>query len=150
MRIPPGSYIEVQFELSYRAGDRSIPFLTTKRVLVKRVLDEKTGKEKPIEEIVDSPKIIKLGSGEVPRILEEVIMNTDIDLGKTYRISIPPEKAYGRWDPKKIERIPFRKFRERLDRGILRLDREGRRPKVGDIVYYVCLLYTSPSPRDRG
>jgi len=135
MKIVPGSYVEIRFELSYMEGGERKIISATKKSLRKKVKDEKTGEEKEVVEIIDEPIVVKIGSGDAPKLIDGKIVEMDIDIGKKYEIEVPPEKAYGIRDPKNIERIPIKRFRKRIDEGILVLNRESRRPRSGDIVY---------------
>ena len=135
MRIAPGSYVEIKYELSYMEGDEIKIIATTKRVAKKLEVDEKTGEAKPVEVTIDKPTIIKLGSGELPRFFEDHLLNVEVELGKIQEIEFPPEKAYGERDPKKIVTMPIKKFRERIDRQELFLESGGRKPRSGENVY---------------
>ena len=135
MKIPPGSYIELSYEISYMEAGEKKYISTTKRVLRKKKFDEKTGREKEVEEVIDNPTIIKLGAGEIPKYFEQYLLEADLETGRRYQITFSPEKAYGKRDPKKIESIPTKRFRERIDKKIFMLEGERRRPRVGDIVY---------------
>lgn len=136
MRIVPGSYVEIRFEISYmERGEKKIVFTTRKKVK-RKVKDEKLGKEKEIEDTIDIPRIAKVGVGEIPRVLENSIISMEVEIGKKYKLEIPPERAYGVRDPKKIEIIPLRKFRRGIDKGKYILSSGGRRPKIGDFVYF--------------
>jgi peptidylprolyl isomerase len=54
------------------------------------------------------PFFIVVGEGWVPKGLEEAL--TGLEPGKTSTIELPPEKAYGVRDPKKVRLVPLRKF----------------------------------------
>jgi len=135
MKLPTGTYVKIRLELSYEdAGERKT-IATTKRAVRRLKKDEKSGEEKIVEEIIDEPIITKLGWGEIPRVLEKKVLEMDIELNKEYKLSIPPEEAYGKRDPKAIESITMKKFREHIDRGRLVLEKERRKPRIGDYVY---------------
>ena len=55
------------------------------------------------------PFFVIVGEGWVPKGLDEAF--TGLDLGKASTIELPPEKAYGVRDPKKVRLVPLRKFR---------------------------------------
>ncbi len=135
MRIPPGSYIEIKYELSYMEGGEKRVIVTTKKILRKQKIDEKTNKVKIVEEVIDKPTIIKLGSGELPKFFEDHILGVDLELNKPYETSFPPEKAYGKRDPSKIMTISAKKFREKVDKNEFVLEGGGRKPRAGDVVY---------------
>jgi peptidylprolyl isomerase len=54
------------------------------------------------------PYFVIVGEGWVPKGLDEAL--TSFDVGKANTIELPPEKAYGSRDPKKIRLVPLRKF----------------------------------------
>ena len=54
------------------------------------------------------PFFIILGEGWVPKGLEEAL--TGFEQGKANTVELPPEKAYGVRDPKKVRLVPLRKF----------------------------------------
>jgi len=54
------------------------------------------------------PFFIILGEGWVPKGLEEAL--TGVEPGKASTVELPPEKAYGVRDPKKVRLVPLRKF----------------------------------------
>ena len=55
------------------------------------------------------PYFVIVGEGWVPKGLDEAL--TGYELGKPNTIELPPEKAYGIRDPKKMRLVPLRKFR---------------------------------------
>jgi len=55
------------------------------------------------------PFFVIVGEGWVPKGLDEAL--TGYDVGKANTIELPPEKAYGVRDPKKVRLVPMRKFR---------------------------------------
>lgn len=54
------------------------------------------------------PFFIVIGEGWVPKGLDEAL--TGLEVGKANTIELPPEKAYGTRDPKKVRLVPLRKF----------------------------------------
>jgi peptidylprolyl isomerase len=54
------------------------------------------------------PFFMVVGEGWVPKGLEEALAG--LELGKATTIELPPEKAYGARDPKKVRLVPLRKF----------------------------------------
>jgi peptidylprolyl isomerase len=54
------------------------------------------------------PFFVVVGEGWVPKGLDEAFAGFDI--GKATTIELPPEKAYGARDPKKVRLVPLRKF----------------------------------------
>jgi peptidylprolyl isomerase len=72
--------------------------------------DEKVAKESKLyrgEEHYE-PYFVVIGEGWVPKGLDEAL--TTLDVGKSSTIELPPEKAYGTRDPKKVRLVPLRKF----------------------------------------
>jgi len=55
------------------------------------------------------PFFVIVGEGWVPKGLDEAL--TTYEVGKANSIELPPEKAYGIRDPKKVRLVPLRKFR---------------------------------------
>ena len=56
------------------------------------------------------PLLVILGEGRVIRGLEEAL--SQMNEGEEKEVEIPPEKAYGIRDPKKVKIIPLREFRK--------------------------------------
>lgn len=54
------------------------------------------------------PFFIIVGEGWVPKGLDEAL--TGMDVGKLSTIELPPDRAYGVRDPKKVRLVPLRKF----------------------------------------
>ena len=52
------------------------------------------------------PKLVVIGEGWVLKALDESL--TNMEVGKTETIEIPPEKAFGARDPEKVRRVPLR------------------------------------------
>jgi len=125
----------MRFHLTYKEAGEDRVLFSSRKTIERKVVDEKTGEEKTVIEVVDEPVIIKTGWGELPSFFEELIMGMDIDIGKEYELDIPPEKAYGIRDPKSIETVPIKKFRRYIDEGHMEIEGGRRRPRVGDIVY---------------
>ena len=71
---------------------------------------EGVAKEKKLYKGEDryEPFFIILGEGWVPKGLEEAL--TGLEPGKASTVELPPEKAYGVRDPKKVRLVPLRKF----------------------------------------
>jgi len=64
------------------------------------------------------PSLVAVGEGWVLKALDESLLN--LELGKTEKIEIPPEKAFGDRDPEKTRMYPLRK-----------LTSQGVTPQVG-------------------
>jgi len=54
------------------------------------------------------PMFVVVGEGWVPKGLDEAL--TGFEIGKANTVELPPEKAYGTRDPKKVRLVPLRKF----------------------------------------
>ncbi|MEM3703549.1 MAG: FKBP-type peptidyl-prolyl cis-trans isomerase [Candidatus Bathyarchaeia archaeon] len=54
------------------------------------------------------PKLVVIGEGWVLKALDESL--TNMDVGKTSTVEIPPEKAFGTRDPEKVKRVPLRQL----------------------------------------
>lgn len=54
------------------------------------------------------PFFVVVGEGWVPKGLDEAL--TGLEVGKASTVELPPEKAYGARDPKKVRLVPLRKF----------------------------------------
>ncbi|MEM2466462.1 MAG: FKBP-type peptidyl-prolyl cis-trans isomerase, partial [Candidatus Bathyarchaeia archaeon] len=52
------------------------------------------------------PKLVVIGEGWVLKALDESL--TNMEVGKTETVEIPPEKAFGARDPEKVKRVPLR------------------------------------------
>ncbi len=61
------------------------------------------------EEKVYEPLLVILGEGRVVKGLEEALYSMDV--GSEQEVEVPPEKAYGARDPKKVRVLPLREFR---------------------------------------
>jgi len=72
---------------------------------------EEVAKEEGIykEGALYEPMLVVLGEGWVLKALDENLLN--LELGKTEKIEIPPEKGFGERDPNKIRLYPLRKLR---------------------------------------
>jgi FKBP-type peptidyl-prolyl cis-trans isomerase 2 len=62
------------------------------------------------EETQYGPHLIVVGAGQLVAGMEEDLLGKEI--GYSGKIEIPPEKAFGTHDPKKVEIIPANKFKE--------------------------------------
>jgi len=54
------------------------------------------------------PSLVALGKGWVLKSLDDELLNLNVGDKKT--IELPPEKAFGPWNPAKVRVIPLRKF----------------------------------------
>ncbi|MHA1617587.1 MAG: FKBP-type peptidyl-prolyl cis-trans isomerase [Candidatus Njordarchaeales archaeon] len=120
-KVLPGSYVKLSFEAKTEDGE--ITESTKRRVQ----------RDEEFED-VDMPIIIKIGEKEV--FFEDFLLN--LEEGKEYDIEVPPEKAYGVRDPKKIETIPLKRLRsltgeKRFSIGQILYDANGQ--YYGRIIY---------------
>lgn len=76
------------------------------------------------EEIQYGPRLIVVGSGQVVSGFEEDLLGKEI--GYSGKVEIPPEKAFGSHDPKKVEMIQANKFKENKPVPGMRISMDGR------------------------
>jgi len=69
---------------------------------------EETAKKERLykEGEIYEPKLVVVGEGWVLKALDESL--TNMEVGKTATVEIPPEKAFGARDPEKVKRVPLR------------------------------------------
>jgi FKBP-type peptidyl-prolyl cis-trans isomerase 2 len=99
MTVKNGDFIRVDFTESVEGE----VIATTEKDLAK---------EKGIheEDVEYGPRLIVVGSGQVVDGMEEDLVGKEV--GYSGRVEIPPEKAFGRHDPEKVELISANKFKE--------------------------------------
>jgi FKBP-type peptidyl-prolyl cis-trans isomerase 2 len=121
----------MEFEMTVKNGD-FIKVDYTEKVdgQVIATTDKDVATENGIfeEEIQYGPRLIVVGSGQVINGFEEDLVGKEI--GYSGSVTIPPEKAFGSHDPKKIEMIPATKFKENKPVPGMRISVDG---KVGVI-----------------
>jgi len=113
MAIPKNSFVLIEYEL--RIKDTGELIDTTNEELAK-----KEGKYDPDK--VYEPLLVIVGEGRILRGLEEHI-EQEGEVGKEYTIEIPPEKAYGPRDSRKVKILNYRD-----------LARRGIVPEIGKTV----------------
>jgi peptidylprolyl isomerase len=70
-------------------------------------IEETAKKERLYKEgEIYEPKLVVVGEGWVLKALDESL--TNMEVGKTATVEIPPEKAFGARDPGKVKRVPLR------------------------------------------
>ncbi|GEM_PF-3121783 len=126
MKLPIGSYISISFEIKYLEHGEEHILATTK---------EKVSEEEGKERVVDRPRIIRLGDGEIPEFFEKLLQELEVEIGREHNIEVPPEKAYGKRDTKMIEAIPLKRFRRLLQQERLVTEDGTKRLAPGKIVY---------------
>jgi peptidylprolyl isomerase len=97
MALQKGDFILVDYVAKVK--ETSEVFDTTIEEVAKK---ERLYKEGEIYE----PKLVVIGEGWVLKVLDESL--TNMEVGKTTTIEIPPEKAFGARDPEKVRRVPLR------------------------------------------
>jgi FKBP-type peptidyl-prolyl cis-trans isomerase 2 len=97
MALQKGDFILMDY--TARVKETGEVFDTTVEEVAKK---ERLYKEGEIYE----PKLVVVGEGWVLKALDESL--TTMDVGKTTTVEIPPEKAFGPRDPKKVKRVPLR------------------------------------------
>lgn len=107
--IIPGAYARLSYVAMTKEGEITE---STKRKI-------KEGEE---EKEIDQPIVIKIGSGEI--FFEDELVG--LKEGDEKEFVLPPERAYGRRDPSKVERIPIKKLKAMLG---------GKKPYVGAMLY---------------
>ena len=107
--IVPGAYVVMTYIEKTEEGE---VVGSTKRKI----------KREEKEEEVDIPIVVKVGAKEV--FFDEDLVG--LKKGEEKELVIPPEKAYGKRDPKKIERVPVKRLKAMMG---------GKRPEVGAILY---------------
>jgi peptidylprolyl isomerase len=121
MALQKGNFIIVDY--TAKVKETSEVFDTTVEETAKK---ERLYKEGEIYE----PKLIVIGEGWVLKALDESL--TNMELGKTAPVEIPPEKAFGARDPEKVRRVPLRRL---TDKGVtpslgMRVEHNGKMATV--------------------
>ena len=99
MAIKNGDFVLIDYTLKVKETGETVG--TT---------DEKVAKETKLyrgEEHYE-PYFVIIGEGWVPKGLDEAL--TTLDAGNSSTVELPPERAYGARDPKKVRLVPLRKF----------------------------------------
>ncbi len=107
--IIPGAYVRLSFTAMTKEGE--IAESTRRKI-----------KEGEVEKEVDNPIIIKVGNKEI--FFEDELIG--LKEGDEKEFTLPPERAYGKRDPNRVERIPIKKLRTMLG---------GKKPYVGALLY---------------
>jgi FKBP-type peptidyl-prolyl cis-trans isomerase 2 len=84
------------------------------------------------EECQYGPRLVIVGAGQLTKGLEEELVGKEI--GFSGRVEVPPEKAFGTHDPKKVETIPIAKFKEEKPVVGMRVGSEGRYGTVTRVI----------------
>ncbi|OPY54301.1 MAG: putative FKBP-type peptidyl-prolyl cis-trans isomerase [Methanosaeta sp. PtaU1.Bin112] len=96
--------------------------------------DKDVATEKGIfdEEIQYGPHLIVIGAGQLVKGFEEDLIGKEI--GYSGRVEIPPEKAFGLRDPKKIEIVALNKFKDKKPVVGMRVGLENKAGTVTRII----------------
>jgi len=108
--MPP---VRMGFKMTVKNGDFiRIDYIESVDGQILAATNEEVAKEKGIfnEETAYGPHLIVMGAGQLVKGFEEDLIGKEI--GYSGRVEIPPEKAFGTHDPKKIEIIPVNKFKQ--------------------------------------
>jgi FKBP-type peptidyl-prolyl cis-trans isomerase 2 len=117
MTVKNGDFIKVDYT---ETVDGQVIATTEKEVAVQNGIFN--------EEIQYGPRLIVVGSGQIISGLEEDLIGKEI--GFSGKVTIPPEKAFGSHDPKKVEMISATKFKENKPVPGMKISMDG---KVGTI-----------------
>lgn len=99
MTVKNGDFIKIDYTESV---DDQVIFTTDKDVATaKGIYDEETQY---------GPRLIVVGAGQIPQGFEEDLIGKEI--GLSGKVEVPPEKAFGKHDPGKIETVSLTKFKE--------------------------------------
>ncbi|MDM7912021.1 MAG: peptidylprolyl isomerase [Methanotrichaceae archaeon] len=99
MTVKNGDFIKIDYTES--VDDQVILTTNKELAIAKGIYDEETRYE---------PRLIIVGSGQIAQGFEEDLIGKEI--GYEGRVVVPPEKAFGRRDPKKVETVPITRFKE--------------------------------------
>ncbi len=114
MAIQKGDYILLDYTIIVKDENRIV-----------QTTNEEKAKEAGIysPDQVYEPRLVIVGETKLLEPVEEAILKADE--GQELTIEVPPEKAFGERDPRKIKTVSIREFQ-----------RIGRIPRPGDIVEY--------------
>jgi FKBP-type peptidyl-prolyl cis-trans isomerase 2 len=96
--------------------------------------DKEVAKSKDIydEEAQYGPRLIVVGAGLLVPGFEEDLVGKDI--GYSGQVQVPPEKAFGLHDPKKVELVPITRFKEEKPFVGMKVGIEGKFGLVSRII----------------
>ncbi|GIU68562.1 MAG: hypothetical protein KatS3mg001_412 [Candidatus Pacearchaeota archaeon] len=100
MLTKKGDFIEIDFTGMTKEGE-----------IFDSTLAENLKKISHNHEVKAEPFVFCLGEGMILKALDDFLINKEI--GRTYHLEIPPEEAFGKRNPKLIQKIPLRIFKER-------------------------------------
>ncbi len=92
----------IQLSYTGRLADGTVFDTTDKAVALKNNL--------PTDGIIFTAQVICIGERQVLPGLEEDLLGKEV--GKSYQITLPPEKAFGKRDIKRLKVIPMSEFKE--------------------------------------
>ena len=117
----------MEFEMTVKNGDFINVDYTEKvdgQVIATTEKDVATENGIFSEEIQYGPRLIVVGSGQIISGFEEDLVGKEI--GYSGSVTVPPEKAFGSHDPKKVEMISATKFKENKPVPGMRISVDGR------------------------
>jgi FKBP-type peptidyl-prolyl cis-trans isomerase 2 len=62
---------------------------------------------------VYEPRLLSVGEGWILKGVDEALLNANV--GDNLTIEVPPSKAFGNWDQKKVRMIPLRRLGDKAD-----------------------------------
>jgi len=124
MPINDGDFILVEY--TGRVKETGEVFETTSEEVAKNEGLYRAGE-------VYEPRLIVVGEGWILKSVEEHLKKMDV--GKTDKVEVPPEKAFGLRDPNKIRMVPLRRFSSNRIRPVpgMRVEFEGRLATVRSV-----------------
>ncbi len=113
MTVKNGDFIRIDYNESV---DGQVILTTDKeQAQAKGIFDEETQY---------GPRLVVVGAGQLVQGLEEDLIGKEI--GYSGKVEVPPEKAYGMHDPKKVEIVPITRFKEEKPVPGMRVGSEGK------------------------
>ncbi len=96
--------------------------------------DQEVAKTKGIfdEECQYGPRLIVVGAGQLVPGFEEDLVGREI--GYSGKVEVPPEKGFGKRDPKKVETVPITRFKEEKPVVGMQVGMEGKFGIVSRII----------------
>jgi FKBP-type peptidyl-prolyl cis-trans isomerase 2 len=100
-KLQKGDFIEIEF--TGKIKDTGEPFDSNKKEVLKELSPKEVDKK-------GKPFIFSLSNGMFLEGVDEFLQGKEP--GKEYTIELTPENAFGKRDPKKIERVPINVFKQ--------------------------------------
>lgn len=121
MTVKNGDFIKLDYTES--VNDQVI-FTTDKEVATAKGIYD--------EEAQYGPRLIVIGAGQIPEGFEEDLIGKEI--GYSGKVEVPPEKAFGKHDPGKVETVSLTKFKEEKPQVGMRVGMDGKYGVVTRII----------------